>query len=217
MTNETAVEHVELAVGGRPLTAKGRSTRARIVEAASRLVLENGVEHTTIDDIQREATVNASQLYHYFADKNELIHAVIDHQTEGVLAVHRPTLTRLDGFEGLQAWRELVVGLVRGQECVGGCPIGSLASNLAESDAAARKALQESFARWEELLRDGLCAMRDNGTLGPQADPGALALALLAAVQGGLLLSQTRRDTVALEAALDTAIAHLRTLAPQLG
>jgi hypothetical protein len=42
-----------------------------------------------------------------------------------------------------------------------------------------------------------------------------LALAMLAAIQGGLLLSQVRRDTAPLEAAVDTMIEHLRDLGVQ--
>ena len=56
--------------------------------------------------------------------------------------------------------------------------------------------------------------MRGRGEPRQDADTDQLALALPAAIQGGLLLSQTRRDTKALEAAVDTSIAYLRTLAP---
>lgn len=203
-----------LAVDGRSLTAKGRATRARIIEAAAQLVLAQGIEHTTLGDIQRAAGVNASQLYHYFADKNGLVLAVIDHQAHGVLDTHRTALTGLDSFEALEAWRDLIVGMVRARECAGGCPIGSLVAGIAEADLPGRGALQGAFARWEDLLRSGLASMRDGGRLRPDADTDQLALALLAALQGGLLLSQTHRDTRALEAALDTAIAQLRTLAP---
>ena len=56
--------------------------------------------------------------------------------------------------------------------------------------------------------------MLRRGILPADLDLDRTALALLAAVQGGLLLSQTRRDTVALEAALDAAIDHLRALSP---
>lgn len=198
------------AVGGRPLTAKGRATRQRIVETASQLMLEVGVERATIDDIQRVAGVNTSQLYHYFADKNALILAVVEHQTETVLDIHRASLTRVEGFDGLVAWRNMIVDVLRAQRCIGGCPIGSLASELVETNLDARKALQASFAAWEELLRDGLVTMRDRAILPAGLDLDRAALVLLAAVQGGLLLSQTRRDTLALEAALDSAIEHLR-------
>ena len=46
------------------LTTKGRATRARILEAAAGLVFLHGVTRTGIEDMQREAGVSASQLYH---------------------------------------------------------------------------------------------------------------------------------------------------------
>jgi hypothetical protein len=56
--------------------------------------------------------------------------------------------------------------------------------------------------------------MRARGELRPDADTGRLALMLLAAAQGGLLLTQVRRDTDALEAALDGAIDQIRAQRP---
>lgn len=209
MTNDTSAS----AVGGGRLTAKGMATRARIVDAASALMLEQGVARTTIEDIQDAAKVSASQLYHYFTDKNDLVMAVIDRQTEHVLGVHQPAMATLDTFDALCAWRDMVVGVVRGAECAGGCPVGSLASDLAETDPMARARLARSFAAWETCLRTGLAAMRDRGELPAHANTDDLALALLGALQGGLLLAQVRRETRPLEVALDTQIAHLRALA----
>ena len=196
------------------LTAKGRATRTRIVAAASRLMLERGVGRTTIADVQHVAEVSASQLYHYFADKDALVYAVIEAQTEDVLGFQSTTLAGLDSFTALQAWRDDLVDLQRQRNNVGGCPIGTLAGELSETDEHARGELAESFARWEQLLRNGIAAMRERGELRADADPDRLALGLLAAVQGGLLLSQTRRDTAPLAVAIDLAIAHLRTLRP---
>jgi AcrR family transcriptional regulator len=196
------------------LTAKGRATRERIVVAASRLMLEQGVGRTTIADVQAAANVSPSQLYHYFADKDALVYAVVALQTDAVLVVQTRSLAGLDSFAALEAWRDELVELQRRRSDVGGCPIGTLVGELAESDERARSELAESFARWEELLRRGITAMRDQGELRADVDPDQLALALLAAVQGGLLLSQTRRDGAALTVAIDLAIAHLRTLRP---
>lgn len=69
------------------LTTKGRATRDRIVAAASELMLQRGVARTTIEDIQEAADISTSQMYHYFADRNDLVTAVIDFQTDQVLAV----------------------------------------------------------------------------------------------------------------------------------
>lgn len=99
------------------------------------------------------------------------------------------------------------------RDCAGGCPIGSLAAELAEIDPAVRAELVASFARWENAIRAGLQAMRDRGERRPEADPARLATATLAALQGGLLLTQVRRETAPLEAALDVLITHIASFA----
>ena len=48
--------------------------------------------------------------------------------------------------------------------------------------------------------------MQAQGRFTPDTDPDTLALALLAALQGGLLLTQIQRDTKPLEAALDAML-----------
>jgi hypothetical protein len=83
---------------------------------------------------------------------------------------------------------------------------------LAEADPQARHDVAAGFARWESAIRDGLRAMYQRGQLRPEANPDRLALALLAAVEGGLLLTQLRRDTEPLEAAMDTVIDHIASL-----
>jgi TetR/AcrR family transcriptional repressor of nem operon len=204
-----------MAISGtniRTFTPKGLATRERIVDAASTLILEHGVDAAKLEDIQAAAHVSASQLYHYFDDKGALILAVIDHQTEVVLGAHRPALERLDSFEALEEWRDLIAWSIESQHCVGGCPLGSLASGLAESDPIARRALADSFAEWERLLQSGIETMRDHGELRQDIDARALAVGMLASVQGGLLLSQTRRDSASVRFAVDMSIAYLKTL-----
>ena len=194
------------------LTPKGRATRERIVAAAAELMSQRGVARTTIEDIQEAAAVSTSQMYHYFADKGDLVAAVIDFQTDRVLAVQHLGLDRLECLEDLRRWRDIMVDMLRGLGCVGGCPIGSLGNDLAETDPLARAQVARSFVQWETMIRDGLKAIAARGELPDGTEVDHLALAMLAAIQGGLLLSQVRRDTAPLEAAVDTMIEHLRTL-----
>jgi AcrR family transcriptional regulator len=194
------------------LTPKGRATRERIVAAAAELMSQRGVARTTIEDIQEAAAVSTSQMYHYFADKGDLVAAVIDFQTDRVLAVQHLGLDRLECLEDLRRWRDIMVDIMRRLGFVGGCPIGSLANELAETDPLARAQVARSFVQWENMIRDGLKAIAARGELPDGTEVDNLALATLAAIQGGLLLSQVRRDTAPLEAAVDTMIEHLRTL-----
>ncbi|WP_344174088.1 TetR/AcrR family transcriptional regulator [Kribbella lupini] len=195
------------------LTRKGQATRERIVAAASRLMLDQGVARTTVEDIQGAAAVSPSQLYHYFPGKNALVLAVIEYQTGQVLDAQCQGLDTLDNFDALGNWRDLMVGILTATQCAGGCPLGSLASDLSESDPVARVQLANAFQMWESLIQDGLTRMQDRGELSRSADTAQLAVAMLAAVQGGLLLSQVRRSPDPLIKSVDTMIDHLRTLA----
>jgi TetR/AcrR family transcriptional repressor of nem operon len=199
----------------RRFTAKGLATRARIISAAAELVFAHGVARTAIEDVQRRAGVSASQLYHYFVDKDDLVLAVIAHQTDGILAAQRPLLDELDSFAALERWRDLLIDMQEQRSCAGGCPIGSMAAELAEEAPQARADLAAGFERWEAPIRSGLARMRDRGDLRPDTDTEILALALLVALQGGLLLTQIRRDTAPLRAGLDTVLTQIRAHAAE--
>jgi TetR/AcrR family transcriptional repressor of nem operon len=191
------------------LTAKGRATRERIVAAAARIMYEQGVAITSIDDVKVAAGVSSSQLYHYFADKQALVQAVVAHQAEQVLTFQEAELAGVDGIDALRTWRDRVVAANRRFGPEGGCPVGSLAAELTDRDPAHRAALIAAFDRWETAIGDGLVRMRDRGELPAGADLAALATGLLAALQGGLLLAQVRRCTGPLATALDQAIDHI--------
>jgi len=191
------------------LTSKGQATRERIVRAAAELMFRHGVAGTSTPAIRDAAGVSSSQIYHYFADKEALTRAVIAHQTRMIVGTQSELLGRLDSLAGLRAWRDVVVQTERDLHCVGGCPLGSLSSELADHDPGAREALADSFSRWSDAIRSGLQHMVDQGVLRADADPAKLSLAMLAALQGGLLLAQAQRDSAALEAALDAMIERI--------
>ena len=198
------------AAAAAKLTIKGRRTRQRIVAAAAERMFESGVAGTTMEDVRSAAGVSSSQVYHYFTDKEALVRAVIEYQNETIVGGQEPMLARLDTLAGLRAWRDFLVLHQQRLNCRGGCPIGSLGSELAETDSRARAVVAAGFGRWEAGIRGGYQAMHDRGALA--GDPGQLATATLAALQGGLLLTQIRRSTEPLEAALDTVLAHVASL-----
>jgi TetR/AcrR family transcriptional repressor of nem operon len=193
------------------LTPKGRATRERIVATAARLMYHHGIAGTSLVDVHKAAGVGPSQVYHYFEDKQSLLRAVIAHRIEAVLV----TLDGLDSMAGLRAWRDFVVDTYRRQNCEGGCQIGSLVGELAEPYPQCRADLAAGFDQWEAAIRAGLQAMWDRGELSGTARPDRLATALLAAVEGGIMLAQVRRDPAPLETAVDEVLDHITDLRPR--
>jgi AcrR family transcriptional regulator len=205
-------EEVESAAGT-PLTHKGRATRARIVAVASDLISERGVNNTSIEDVRRAARVSGSQMSHYFQDKHSLVQAVIANRLDVVLDFHtRPELGKLDSFAALRLWADLSVESLEA-DIQKGCAFGSLAGELVKVDPALRTDLAAGYQRWSRILSVGLVAMRRRGELRPDAEPAVLTSVLLAAHQGGSLLSQTRGDSRTLRDALNAALVYVHLFA----
>jgi TetR/AcrR family transcriptional regulator, transcriptional repressor for nem operon len=181
------------------------------VAAAAALMYERGVAGTSTEDVQAAAGVSASQIYHYFSDKASLTRAVIDYQTNTILGFQEPLLARLDSIDALRSWAAVIVDIQRRSGFRGGCPLGSLASELAENDSAARQDIVTSYRWWQAAICGGLADMRDRGELLKAADVDQLATALLTTLQGGLLLAKALRDGRPLETALNTVIDHIAT------
>jgi TetR/AcrR family transcriptional repressor of nem operon len=189
-----------------PSTDRGRATRERILDAASVLFHRQGVTATGLDQVVAASRTGKGQLYHYFADKRELVHAVIERQIATVLDGQEPLLDRLATRAELRAWAAELIASYAGADDPVRCPLGALAAELAENDPDARAALDRGFGRWTDALARGLRRMCDNGELRTGAEPETLATALLSAYQGGLLLSQVRGDLAPLRAALAVAL-----------
>lgn len=193
----------------RKITARGAETRARIIDAAAKLVHERGVGRTSLDEVMEASATSKSQLYHYFTDKNALVAAVIQAQADRVMSFQDSCLDQVDTMAGLRLWRDAIVAVNRETGGIGGCPIGSLASEMVDRSEAARKLLVESFRIWERRLTACLEAMRVRGELGADTNPTNLAATMLGALQGGLLLAQVTRTTRSLELVLDMALEHV--------
>ncbi|OIK00850.1 TetR family transcriptional regulator [Streptomyces sp. MUSC 14] len=193
-------------------TAKGRATRARIVEGAAEVLRERGVADTTLDDIRGRTGTSKSQLFHYFPEgKDQLLLAAAQFEADRVLADQQPHLGCLDSWESWQRWRDAVVERYERQG--DHCPLGSLFMQVGRSRPGARAIVAELMRQWQQQLADGMRALRANGLVSSTLDVDRAAAALLAGVQGGVAIMMSTGDSTHLKAALDTGIAHLRATA----
>jgi len=193
----------------RALTPRGRATRQKIIEAAAALVYAAGAARLNLDEVMAASRTSKSQLYHYFADKEALIQEVIAFQTKRVLTVNSDHLETIDSLQALRRWRDDLIDRNRAVGGFGGCPIGSLADELANHSPPSRKRLANSFEAWASRIENALRTMKAKGLLKASTEPKELSLAVLAAIQGGLLLAKVSRTSRPLEIAFDMALDHV--------
>jgi TetR/AcrR family transcriptional regulator, transcriptional repressor for nem operon len=126
-----------------------------------------------------------------------------------LLTAQRPLLNAVSSVRDLARWRDEMVRLE--QRCDGAvCTFGDLAALLGAGEERERLVVHAGFIAWESLLAAAITRAQDNGDLSPDADPDRLATGLMAALQGGLLLSRTTRDVGQLETALDMALGYVQ-------
>ncbi len=118
----------------------------------------------------------------------------------------------LGGVSSLAGLEQALAGFVAGFEETGmpGCPIGTLATEVAGRNEEVRVQAATGFDAWEKLLADALKRMRQRGELRVGAEPAVLATGLLASIEGGMVLSQARRDVASLRIAVDAGLACVR-------
>ncbi|AMO61623.1 transcriptional regulator [Mycolicibacterium phlei] len=182
-------------------------SRAALVETAARLFRRQGYAATGINQILAQAGVRPGSLYHHFPEgKQQLAAAVVAHEGAEIerrlresLAADRPVADLVDGWIDAMA-----AGLATDPR--DGCPIEPLATESVHASAPVREASAAVFDSWRRAVADRLAA--DGWAPG---DAERTALALVALVEGALLLSRVRGDADALAAAKAAARALLAT------
>jgi AcrR family transcriptional regulator len=81
--------------------ARGRLTRARLLDAAEHLFTRTGYDGTGIGDVAERAGVSVGTLYHHFADKRALLLELIERWGDR-LATQRRTDLDFEAFLGEQ-------------------------------------------------------------------------------------------------------------------
>lgn len=196
------------------LTAKGRATRDRIVEAAAQLIVTEGLSASNMENVRKAASVSGSQLAHYFADKGALLRAVLRRQIGVVLDFHRqPKLGGLASFDDFERWIDLNMRYLRRIGFFGTPTYHALAAQLAKSDDATRETLAAGYWQWIALLEESIHRMKDRGALVTECEPRQLAMVIVAAHQGGGTLAFTYRAEWPHADAVRFAINYLRVFA----
>ena len=191
------------------LTKKGLATRQRIVEAAATEIRERGIGNVTLEDIGRRSGTGKSQLFHYFPEgREQLLLAVAQREADRVLEDQEPYLSELTSWPAWRQWRDAVVDRYRRQGV--NCPLGALITEINRSTPAAQQVTRQLFEQWQRQVETGIRQMQASGQIGADLDASGAASAMIAAIQGGVVILMTTGSARHLEAALDFCLDHLR-------
>jgi TetR/AcrR family transcriptional repressor of nem operon len=186
--------------------------KEQILEVATRLMAVQGYHRTALDDVLRESGAGKGNFYHYFRSKEDLGYAILDRLLAHFEArTLTPILRTADRapLDQVEAFLDQILATQRARNCVGGCPLGNLAAELADAHEGFRQRLAEGFERWRECLGAALGRAQTAGALAGDVDPEGLARFLVASLEGAILLTKVQKDIRIMEDCVAELRRHL--------
>jgi TetR/AcrR family transcriptional repressor of nem operon len=192
--------HAQPAQTARP--RDGRQTREAILEAATGLMHLKGYQATTLDDVLRESGVGKGNFYYHFKSKEDLGYAILDQIIESFLnRTVEPCFTPASTprLAQIRCFLDRVLAAQRERNCVGGCALGNLASELSDVHEGFRERLSGVFSAWQERLTRALGEAQAAGCVRSDCRPEAVAQFLVASLEGAILMTKLTKDIGVME------------------
>ncbi|MFN2348482.1 MAG: TetR/AcrR family transcriptional regulator [Thioalkalivibrio sp.] len=178
-------------------------TRSRLLDSAQSLIHLRGYGAVGVAEICARSGVRKGSFYHFFPSKQALTLAVLETQFEGFESRllkpafdHRtPPMERFSKF--LHRLHEYQTRSMTETGHLPGCPFGNLGLELAAQDESIRLKVESILQRIRAYFQAALEDAVEQGSL-VDIDPRATAEAMLAYLEGVLLMARTRNDANAI-------------------
>jgi len=172
------------------------SKKQEIISIAKNIIHCKGYQATSISDILHAANIGKGQFYHYFSSKYDLGLAVMENLIEEW--DHQLILNILQSSEDpklkINKMLDWILTYHAGKEEKSGCPIGNLTIEMSEHDETFRLKLDHFFKRWIGSIETVLEEMVKQNQLHSTVDIRKSAEAIVAMIEGGILLMKSQQD-----------------------
>lgn len=173
------------------------TTRERFLAAATALFRRQGYSATGLKQVVSEGGAPLGSLYHFFpGGKEELAIMAIgrtaeryDHLLERVFA------GTADTASAALAWFKMAADALEESDFADGCPIGTVACEVASTSEALRLASDAVFTSWRQRVAANLAS---EGV--KPAEARRLSTFAVASLEGAILLARTQRSALPLRA-----------------
>ena len=175
-------------------------TRTRLIEATFSLVQQKGLHGASLNAILAESGAPRGSLYYHFpGGKEQLVLEAMLQASRRISRFLEDTFaTGCDPARSVRSYVEAAAQELHDTGYVFGCPVAPVVLDGSGGSSALEKACQETLEEWRRTVAAGLASA---GIEAHRAEP--LAVAIVAAVEGALILARARRDIKPLEIVAD--------------
>ena len=191
--------------------ATGDSAQLRIIRAAANLFHKQGIHQTSPDQIIEASGTGKGQFYHYFKNKEGLVHAVMQFYLDAIESGKSPVNFNVNSWDELREWFNRHVEMQKMFEMTRACPIGTIGNDVTGRDELVRQDVALIFDVMRRKLGSFLRKEKAAGRLSKEADEEALATFCIATVQGAMLLGKVARTSRPAQRVASEAWAHVQS------
>jgi TetR/AcrR family transcriptional repressor of nem operon len=174
-------------------------TQQRIITSARELIYSRSYTDVGVAEICEHAGVKKGSFYHFFPSKQNLTLAVLDtiYLDFKKDLLDQAFSNQLEPLQRLEKMAELIYRFQHdiftdtGQ--MYGCPFGNLGVELSTQDEAIRQKIDVIFNKMKSCIRQALVDAVAQGDV-DAIDVDATADAVLAYIEGSMLMAKTRND-----------------------
>lgn len=172
------------------------SRKQEIISITRDVIHSKGYQATSISDILQAAHIGKGQFYHYFSSKHDLGLAVVEDliQEWDKELIHGILQTEEEPAAKLNRMLDWAIAYHAGMEKKPGCPVGNLAIEMSEHDEFFRIKIHHFFERWIGAVEMILDEMIKQNQLDSNIDANKNAQAMIAMIEGGILLMKNQQD-----------------------
>ena len=180
----------------------------RLLQASAELIVERGLELTSLADIGRRAGASHAAVNHRFGSKDDLVDRLIEEAGGFYAATARRRIGSLTGIDALLELCDLYLDLVDGPD-----PIGRVHVVLWSEAVAHAAERRGAHLDWDRRLRDFIATLIEDavaeGTVDPLVPVSAAAISIVGSLRGiamQLLLDPDQTDLGVAKSALSVMV-----------
>jgi TetR/AcrR family transcriptional regulator, transcriptional repressor for nem operon len=191
-------------------------SKARILDAALRVIRTKGYSATTIDDVCATAGLTKGSFFHHFKSKDELALAATAHfaaMADGLFAA-APYRTLPDPRERVIGYVKFRKSILTGDLPEFTCLLGTLVQEAYETHPAIREACDKYISAHAALVEADIAAAKRIYAPKAKWSPASLALFTQAALQGAFILAKAKHGPQIAAECIDHLQRYIETQLP---
>ena len=185
--------------------SKADRTRKFIIERTAEIFNKKGYAGTSLNDLTNATGLTKGSIYGNFDNKEEVALAAFDYNHECVVKLIQQRINKAASYAAkLSVYAGVYDNFNNGNFPKGGCPVLNTATEADDTHDQLKKRAANAVLSWKKNIQELIKAGIKAGEFKPDLDDGALALAIIALIEGGIMIAKVTESQKNMDVVMQT-------------